>query len=76
MRCMCCGADALEKSTNAYFAQLDNCYVIIEYVPCLKCTQCGETLYSADILEKIDILLQKAGKFASKLLIMDYRNAA
>ena len=76
MRCLCCKAEAMEEAVNTYFAQLNNCYVIIENVPCLKCTQCGEVLYSVEILEKIDLLLEKAGSLASKILIMDYRRAA
>ncbi|MBQ9347690.1 MAG: type II toxin-antitoxin system MqsA family antitoxin [Oscillibacter sp.] len=76
MRCLCCKAEAMEEAVNTYFAQLNNCYVIIENVPCLKCEQCGEVLYSVEILEKIDLLLEKAGSLASKILIMDYRRAA
>ena len=60
----------------AYFAQLPNCYLIIENVPCRKCTQCGEVVYSASVMEKIDELLKKAQVIASKILIMDYDQAA
>ena len=76
MRCLCCKAEAMEEAVNTYFAQLGSCYVIIENVPCLKCAQCGEVLYSVEILEKIDLLLEKAGSLASKILVMDYRRAA
>lgn len=37
MRCMSCKADDMVDSTATYFAQLNNCYVIIEHVPCKKC---------------------------------------
>ena len=45
MRCMSCKAEEMEKTTTAYFAKLDKCYVIIENVPCYKCTKCGEVFY-------------------------------
>ena len=32
MRCLVCKSDRMEESTNTYFAQLENCYVIIENV--------------------------------------------
>ena len=76
MKCLCCKADAIEESTNAYCAHLKNCYVIIENVPCLKCAQCGEVLYASDTLEKIDVLLERAEMIASRILIVDYQNAA
>ena len=76
MRCMICRSNSVEESKNTYFAQLDNCYVIIENVPCIKCTQCGEVMYSASTLEKIDRILDTVQSYASKLLIMDYAKAA
>ncbi len=76
MRCLLCKADSLEKSQSTYFAQLDNCYVIIENVPCYKCTQCGEVVYSASVMEKIEEILDKVQNIASKIFIMDYTKAA
>ena len=76
MRCLLCKSDSLVKSHNTYFAQLDNCYVIIENVPCYKCTQCGEVVYSASVMEKIEEILEKVQNIASKIFIMDYSKAA
>ncbi|MBC5779669.1 YgiT-type zinc finger protein [Blautia difficilis] len=42
MRCLTCKNGSMKPSSTAYFAQLKNCYVIIENVPCMKCEQCGE----------------------------------
>ena len=68
--------EEMEESRNSYFAQLVNCYVIIENVPCYKCKQCGEVYYKASVLEKIDLLLEKIENVASKIFIMDYNQAA
>ena len=76
MKCLCCKTDAMEKSTNAYIAPLKNGYVIIENVPCMKCAQCGEVLYSSDTLEKIDVLLEQTEAIASRIFIMDYQSVA
>ena len=48
----------------------------IENVPCLKCDQCGEVVYSASVMEKIDDILEKVQNIASKIFIMDYTKAA
>ncbi len=76
MRCLICKAGSMQESTSTYFAQLEACYVIIENVPCMKCNQCGEVVYSASVMEKIDDILDKIHDIASKIFIMDYTKAA
>jgi len=76
MKCLICKEDAMTSDKSTYFAQLPNCYVIIENVPCLKCSQCGEVVYSASVMERIDDILKKVEKIASKILITDYDQAA
>jgi len=76
MKCLVCKADAMIDARSSYFAQLEKCYVIIENVPCKKCTQCGEVVYSASVMEKIDEILEKVQSIASKIFIMDYNQAA
>lgn len=76
MRCLLCKSDSMEKSTTTYFAKLNGCYVIIENVPCMVCSQCGEVVYSASVLEKIDEMLDTLHSLAEKVFIMDYEKAA
>jgi YgiT-type zinc finger domain-containing protein len=76
MNCLSCKSGTMVESTNTYFATLKNCYVIIENVPCFKCTQCGEVFYKASVLEKIDLIIEKIENVASKIFIMDYTTAA
>lgn len=76
MKCLICKSDPMVKSKSTYFAQLDHCYVIIENVPCYKCAQCGEVVYPASVMEKIDDIFDKVQTIASKIFIMDYDKAA
>ena len=76
MNCLLCKADTMKASTSTYFAQVDNCYVIIENVPCFTCSQCGENVYSASVMEKIEAILDKVRDIASKIYILDYTKAA
>lgn len=76
MTCMSCKTDGMVDATATYFAQINNCYVIIEHVPCKKCEQCGEEFFTALVMEKIDDILDKVEKIASKIFIMDYQTAA
>jgi len=76
MRCLLCKSAAMEESTSTYFTQMNDRYVIIENVPCRKCTQCGETVYSTSVIEKIDEMLEQIQNISSKIFIMDYTRAA
>ena len=38
--------------------------------------QCGEIVYAASVMEKIDDLLEHLEKVASKIFIVDYAEAA
>ncbi|MBE5807679.1 MAG: type II toxin-antitoxin system MqsA family antitoxin [Clostridiales bacterium] len=76
MRCLLCNAGPMVESRSTYFAQLPQCYVIIENVPSRKCPQCGEIVYSASVMERIDEILVGVRKIAAKVLIMDYEPAA
>lgn len=76
MNCLVCKTGTMKPSTDSYFAKINNGYVIIENVPCFKCKQCGEVVYSASVMEKIDEMLEKFEKIASKIFIVDYADAA
>lgn len=76
MKCMSCKTEGMIDSSTTYFAQLNNCYVIIENVPCKKCDQCGNEFFTASVMERIDDILDKIENIASKIFIMDFRTAA
>ncbi|MCD7883591.1 MAG: type II toxin-antitoxin system MqsA family antitoxin [Lachnospiraceae bacterium] len=76
MRCLICKDGKMENACTTYFAQMSSCYVIIENVPCMKCPQCGEELFSSSVLERIEEILDSLEKIASKIFIMDYSKAA
>lgn len=76
MKCSACKSGDMKEAKTTYFAQLNNCYVIIENVPCMKCEQCGEEFFAMSVLEKIDDILERLERIASKIFIMDYATAA
>ena len=76
MNCLICKTGTMQPSTESYFAKIKGGYVIIENVPCFKCEQCGEIVYSASVMEKIDEMLERFEKIASRISIVDYTSAA
>ena len=76
MRCMSCKNGEMVESRTSYFAQLRDCYVIIENVPCMKCRQCGDVIFRSSVVEKIDDILDNLEKIVSKISIVDYTKVA
>lgn len=76
MVCMACKYGEMQKAVTTFFSQLNDCYVIIENVPCLKCAQCGEEFITTSVSEKIDNILDSIENIASKIFILDYAASA
>ena len=62
--------------TKPYFSVVDNNYIIIENVPCFLCDDCGEVLYSASVLERVEAMIDRIKTIVSKVCIVDYNQAA
>lgn len=75
MICMNCGAKT-EKSTTTYVRDLGNCIIIIRNVPCNKCTECNEVIYTGDVLEKINRIVKRLKQQMTEIAIANYEMAA
>lgn len=75
MVCMNCGAKA-EKSTTTYVRDLGKCIIIIRNVPCFKCTECNEVIYTGDVLEKINRIVETLKQQMTEIAVADYEMAA
>ncbi|NBH27534.1 type II toxin-antitoxin system MqsA family antitoxin [Lachnospiraceae bacterium] len=75
MLCMECGANA-DKGYTTDVTDLGNCLVIVRNVPCYKCTECNETIYTADVVKRLDEIVEQAKKMMQEIAIIDYGKAA
>lgn len=77
MRCHFCKGD-LKPSTTDYIEKIDNFIVIIENIPCDKCSQCGEAYFSDKVAERIEDILDSVQQISSSLTVtvIDYANTA
>lgn len=71
MTCLFCKGD-MENSYTTYFSELNNCMVIIKNVPCFKCTQCGETVFSGNVVKRIEGILGKIENSITEVAIVNY----
>jgi hypothetical protein len=57
--------------------KLDNFIIVIENIPCEKCTQCGEAYFTDDVAEKIEEILNSVKLITGlTLTVIDYTKQA
>lgn len=75
MLCMKCGASA-EKGLTTYVEDLGNCLVIVRNVPCYKCLECDEVIYTGDVVEKLEEIVENAKKLMQEISVVDFSKVA
>ena len=72
MLCMKCGSSA-EKGFTTDVTDLGNCLVIVRHVPCYKCSECDEVIYTADVVKKLEQIVEKAKELMQEISIDDFK---
>lgn len=75
MLCMECGSDA-RKSCTTDVTDLGDSLVIVRNVPCYKCMECNEVIYTADVVRKLEEIVEQAREMMQEIAVIDYRKAA
>ena len=75
MMCMECGAKT-EKGFTTDVTDLGNCLIIVRNVPCFKCTECNEIIYTGDVIKRLEEIIAEAKKLMQEISIVDYAKAA
>lgn len=75
MKCQVCGAVA-EKGLTTSVTDLGGCLIIVRNVPCYKCSECNEVIYSADVVRHLENIIEAAKKLMQEVSIIDYSQAA
>ncbi len=75
MRCPKCGA-AAEQGVTTSVTDLGRCLIIVRNVPCYKCRECSEVIYTADVVERLEQIIDAAKKLMQQISIIDYAEAA
>lgn len=75
MKCMKCGATT-EKGFTTSVTDLGNCLVIVRNVPCFKCSECNEIIYTGDVVQQLEKIIDSAKKVMQEISIIDYSKVA
>ena len=75
MTCLYCKGD-MKPSTTTHVVEIEKKIIIVRNVPCLKCTQCGETVYTGDTVEKLEKIVNTLSQLMTEIAVVEYSNAA
>ncbi len=75
MKCQVCGAVA-QKGLTTSVTDLGGCLIIVRNVPCYKCSECNEIIYTADVVQHLEAIIESAKKLMQEVSIIDYSQAA
>ena len=62
----------MKESTTTHFAELEKCIVIIKNVPCTKCTQCGEVVYSGTVIARLEKIIDELSGILTEIAVVNY----
>lgn len=75
MLCMECGAKA-EKGYTTVVTDLGSCLLIVRNVPCYKCTECNEIIYTGDVIKQLEQITDQAKQLPQEISIVNYSEIA
>ena len=71
MKCLSCEAET-SLGTTTDVTDLGNCLVIVRNVPCHKCSECNEIIYTGDVIKRLEAIAKTAKLAMNEIAIVDY----
>lgn len=75
MMCIECGTKAVPGFTTDV-TDIGNCLIIIRNVPCFKCTECNEIIYTGDVVQHLEKIIETSKQMMQEISIVDYSKVA
>lgn len=75
MKCIKCGKDVF-SSTTTEAIELGFGVLVIRNIPCYKCDECDEIVYTGDVAQKIEKITAMVKNLMQELVVIDYEKAA
>ena len=71
MKCLECRGTYTE-ATRTHVVDLKSFIIIIRNVPCLECSQCGDTVYTDEVAERLEAIVDSLRSFLGEIAVVDY----
>jgi len=65
-----------EPKLRTHAVTLDECVIIVKNVPALICRQCGEVYFSDDVMQNLELIIDRLEGLIKEVAIVEYTNSA
>jgi YgiT-type zinc finger domain-containing protein len=72
---MYCNAKATKGFTTDV-TDLGSSLLIVRNVPCYKCTECSEVIYTGDVVQCLEKIIDNAKQLMQDISVIDYSKVA
>ena len=72
---MKCGATTVNGTTSDVFDVGDS-VIVIRNIPCRKCTECAEVIYSGKVIRELEKIVDRAKQTLSEVAVIDFTKVA
>lgn len=72
--CLYCKG-TMEEATTTHVAEIGERVIIIRHVPCYKCIQCGEVVYSGSVVERFEQIIEQLEQALTEIAVVNYSAA-
>lgn len=74
MTCFYCKGDMVSGHTT-HVVDMGKCIIIIKNVPCMKCTQCGEVVYTGIVVKELERITAMLEAPLTEIAVVNYRDS-
>ena len=75
MQCIKCGMPLVASQTTDVM-EFGTSLLIVRNVPCFKCPECSEIIYTAEVVKQLEKIYAEAHKFLQEVSIVDFSQVA
>ena len=69
MNCFMCKGN-MEKEDTTFFAEINNCIIVVKKVPSYVCIQCGDVSYSNDVAKKLEEIVDRIKDSKTEIMVV------
>lgn len=74
MTCFFCKGDMVAGQTT-HVVDLGKCIVIVKNVPCMKCSQCGEVVYTGTVVKQLEKITAMLEVSLTEIAVVNYQDS-
>lgn len=74
MKCLRCKGE-MQNGYTTHTVDLGKCCIVIRRVPCMKCDECGEIVFSGTVMATLEKLMDTMQSALTEVAVMNYPGA-